>query len=77
MFYFDKVGLVYIKGEMCLILKFIIEVFRFILVLNGLYISSGLIVFKFYFNFDGFGLELKICSLEMGGVFLVVYGVEG
>ena len=72
--YFDKVGLVYKKGEMCLTPKFIIEVSRFTLALNGLYISSGLTAFDPDFNLDGFGLELKTRSLEIGGAFLVVHG---
>ena len=75
--YFDKVGLVYTKGEMRLTPKFIIEVSRFTLALNGLYISSGLTAFKPHFNLDGFGLELKTRSLEMGGAFLVAHGAEG
>lgn len=75
--YFDKVGLVYKKGEMRLTPQFIIEVSRFVLILNGLYISSPLVDFDPDFNLDGFGLELKSRSLEIGGAFLVVQGEDG
>jgi hypothetical protein len=75
--YFDKVGLVFKKGEIRLTPKFVIDASRFILSLNGLYISTSLVDFKPDFNLDGFGLELKTRSLEIGGAFLVVQGEDG
>nr|WP_107666590.1 DUF6603 domain-containing protein [Cyanothece sp. BG0011] len=45
--------------------------------LNGLYISTPLVDFNPDFNLDGFGLELKTRSLEIGGAFLVVQGEDG
>ena len=75
--FFDKVGLVYKQGEMRLTPQFVIEVSKFILSLNGLYISSPLAEFDPDFNLDGFGLQLKSRSLEIGGAFLVVQEENG
>lgn len=75
--YFDKVGLVFKKGEIRLTPKFVIDASRFILSLNGLYISSPLVDFNPDFNLDGFGLEMKTRSMEIGGAFLVVEGEDG
>ena len=75
--YFDKVGLVYKKGQLHLTPKFVIEVSRFVLSLSGLSISTPLTDFDPQFNLDGFGLQLKSRSLEIGGAFLVVQGEDG
>ncbi|MGB3511270.1 MAG: DUF6603 domain-containing protein [Microcoleaceae cyanobacterium] len=75
--YFDKVGLVYKKGEIRLTPKFIIEVSHFVLILNGLYISTPLVDFDPDFNLDGFGLEWTTRSMEIGGAFLTVEGEDG
>lgn len=72
--YFEKVGLVYKRGQMHLTPQFTIEVSSLLLSLNALSIATSLTDFAPEFNLDGFGLELISKGLEISGAFLVVEG---
>ncbi|NEP11797.1 MAG: hypothetical protein F6K14_16615 [Symploca sp. SIO2C1] len=72
--FFDKVGLVYKKGEIHLTPQFVIQNCSLLLSLNGLSISSPLTDFQPDFNLQGFGLRVICRGLEIAGAFLVKEG---
>ncbi|NEO56313.1 MAG: hypothetical protein F6K54_26450 [Okeania sp. SIO3B5] len=73
---FEKVGLVYKKGQMHLTPQFIIQDSSLLLSLNALSISSPLTDFNPEFNLDGFGLQVICRGLEISGAFLAKEGSD-
>ncbi|GGA08439.1 DUF6603 domain-containing protein [Okeania sp. KiyG1] len=71
---FEKVGLVYKKGQIHLTPEFLIQDSSLLLSVNTLSISSPLTTFNPEFNLDGFGLQVICRGLEISGAFLAKEG---
>ncbi|MCF2149767.1 hypothetical protein IQ276_025730 [Desmonostoc muscorum LEGE 12446] len=67
--YIGKIGLLYLKGGIRLVIQTSLQISRFVLSLIGLSVRADLCNFDCDFKLEGFGLQLRSKTLQISGAF--------